>query len=435
MDAFMTGLVLEMDFERFFDAIDEADAVRKEKAVERQQLQEQGHDPVFYQGRDPVFGRAMTQGGSVPLLSNVQPAIGQVGIGAGGFDVGSRRSRSTFSRRIKIEDDNIYISLVVNYPLPDTIKIYEKSRGLLEIQGPSYPDEWNFSGITIFVDNSLADSWALTPIYLATGRPLAPSVFYQTSLYQYLGDAWTEVQKFTNPSFYGNAGQAQLSPTGSYCYSQIDPNTNITDRYVLFVTSVLRGINTYSTHFVGTPNAITLGVEAGSSPVFISSSGLGAGINATGWTRDVLLSNGVARVNPAAFRGNNVFFFSGNYLLSPFRLSTLFLEGNNELRFYLTANGGAEISGVITSSFLGLSNSDLFSTSGYFDFDLSGDLYLVTWFYGDNKVRLRRVAYRNNELVCVSSTTISFPAQVSTSNFLNVQIKQENFPNIAAGLA
>jgi hypothetical protein len=79
-----------MDFERFFDAIDEADAARKEKVVEQQQLQEQGHDPLFYQGRDPVFGRAMTQGGLVPLLSNIQPAIGQVGIGVGGFDVGTR---------------------------------------------------------------------------------------------------------------------------------------------------------------------------------------------------------------------------------------------------------------------------------------------------------------------------------------------------------
>jgi hypothetical protein len=97
-----------MDFERFFDAIDEANVARKEKAVEWQQLQEEGHDPVFYQGRDPVFGRAMTQGGSVPLLSNVQPAIGQVGIGDGGFDVGSRRSPLPVNRRRSLSLDIVW---------------------------------------------------------------------------------------------------------------------------------------------------------------------------------------------------------------------------------------------------------------------------------------------------------------------------------------
>lgn len=424
------------------EIIEQSRQQRQQRAVEQARVASAKKGATFAAGQDNNTGQPLVRaigGTAVPMrsLSNMQAEVGQQGRSDGrGFDVGSRRSRPTSARRTKIKNDNIYISIVGNYPLPDTIKIYEKSRGLLEIQGPVYPDEWNPSGATIFVDNSLADSWALTPIYLATGIPFSPTVLYQTSLYQYLGGVWTEVQKLTNPSFYGDAGRAQLSPTGNYSYFQIDLNVNATNRYVLFVNSVLRGMNTYATHFVGTPNAITLGVEPGGAPEFVSSAGLGAGINATGWTRDVLLSNGVARVNPAAFRENNVFFLAGNYVQNPFVLSSLFLEGNTELQFYLSANGNSEISGIITSAFFpGLSNSELFATKGYFDFDLTGDLYLVTWVYNGNKVRLRRVVYRNNELKCIASTTIPFPTQVSTSDFLNVQIKQENFPNIGAGLA
>jgi hypothetical protein len=82
-----------MDFDRLFASIDDADAVRKQSLSDEQARLELGHDPLFYEGRDPVTGKVRTQLGVVRSLSNVQPEMGQSGIGVGGFDVGSRRSQ------------------------------------------------------------------------------------------------------------------------------------------------------------------------------------------------------------------------------------------------------------------------------------------------------------------------------------------------------
>jgi hypothetical protein len=89
-----------MDFDRLFASIDDAEVVRKQSVLDEQSRLELGHDPLFYEGRDSVTGKVKTQLGAVRSLSNVQPEMGQVGIGVGGFDVGSRRSPRDLVKRV-----------------------------------------------------------------------------------------------------------------------------------------------------------------------------------------------------------------------------------------------------------------------------------------------------------------------------------------------
>lgn len=101
-----------MDFERFFASIDDSAAIRHRAMFEQVQAQGKGLQPLFYEGRDSVTGQVRSQAGRVVLSTNVQPQMGQVGMGVGGFDVGARRSPRVRKKRLTYPDVKILATCI-----------------------------------------------------------------------------------------------------------------------------------------------------------------------------------------------------------------------------------------------------------------------------------------------------------------------------------
>jgi len=96
-----------MDFKRLFSSIDDADRLRKRSQLEAQQRYDRGPHVASYQGPDPVFGQTLLKSSGQLLRSpshtNIQPEVDSVGLYAGGFDVGVRKSPLIETRRKLID--------------------------------------------------------------------------------------------------------------------------------------------------------------------------------------------------------------------------------------------------------------------------------------------------------------------------------------------
>lgn len=92
-----------MDVDRLFNSLDQAERIRHLNTASAQRGLDNDPHSGFYQGRDAVFGLPLVNGsGGVrrsQLHTNVQSVLGQPGVNAGGFDVGSRRRTSNNNRR------------------------------------------------------------------------------------------------------------------------------------------------------------------------------------------------------------------------------------------------------------------------------------------------------------------------------------------------